>query len=304
MKRLDSRQVAHFAARGFVRLDAVVPDEINRRFLEAAGPFETDGDLRSAYGRFMHASGIPEVPAGTPLAEAYPPGSALADLLAVPEIAGAIRSLAGGSPVFDHHFLHVAAPAKASADPLRRLTSQPTHQDSTIDPRIAFDIQIMYFPHAVGPEDGGTRFVPGTHLRVVSEAAIARYQNVLGQQHVVCPAGTVLIMHMGIWHGGGLNRGSAPRYMFKIRIAPGGSQCRQWDTSDLSEADFAQGPIFWIKRPPDPNSIQAILTTPEPWFEQDTGRLEYLNRIRLWRYLLGDPHFDADYWLTRVENLA
>ena len=30
--------------------------------------------------------------------------------------------------------------------------------------------------------------------------------------------------------------------------------------------------------------------------------LEYLNRIRLWRYLLGDDSFDADYWLTRVEN--
>jgi hypothetical protein len=44
--------------------------------------------------------------------------------------------------------------------------------------------------------------------------------------------------------------------------------------------------------------------TPEPWFEQDTGRLEFLNRIRLWRYLTDDPTYDADYWLTRVENLA
>ena len=48
--------------------------------------------------------------------------------------------------------------------------------------------------------------------------------------------------------------------------------------------------------------MHTILTTPEPWFEADTGRLEFLNRIRLWRYLLGDERFDADYWLTRIEN--
>jgi len=30
--------------------------------------------------------------------------------------------------------------------------------------------------------------------------------------------------------------------------------------------------------------------------------LEYLNRIRFWRYISGDNNFDADYWVTRVEN--
>ena len=40
----------------------------------------------------------------------------------------------------------------------------------------------------------------------------------------------------------------------------------------------------------------------EPWYEQDTGRLEILNRVRLWRYLLGDERADVDYWLTRIEN--
>jgi len=50
--------------------------------------------------------------------------------------------------------------------------------------------------------------------------------------------------------------------------------------------------------------VAAILTTPEPWFEQDTGRLEYVNRVKLWRYLTADPTFDADYWMTRLENEA
>jgi hypothetical protein len=77
---------------------------------------------------------------------------------------------------------------------------------------------------------------------------------------------------------------------------------RLWDDTDLPNDHFEQRPIFWTDGNPDPDHLHSILTTPEPWFEADTGRLEYLNRIRFWRYLLGDESFDADYWLTRVEN--
>ena len=57
-----------------------------------------------------------------------------------------------------------------------------------------------------------------------------------------------------------------------------------------------------MSEPPDPEDVHSILTAPEPWHEDDTGRLEYLNRIRFWRYLTGDDSFDADYWATRIEN--
>ncbi len=160
----------------------------------------------------------------------------------------------------------------------------------------------MYFPHEVTPEMGGTRYVPSTHLRVVSEAAIARYQNIAGQKHVVCPAGTLVFTHHGLWHGGGRNRSDRVRLMFKIRLNPTVRQQRLWDTSDLTAADFAQRPIFHLKSRRDPNHIHSILTRPERWFENDTGRIEYINRIRFWRFLLGDDSFDADYWVTRIEN--
>ena len=56
------------------------------------------------------------------------------------------------------------------------------------------------------------------------------------------------------------------------------------------------------RRTPDPHNLQKVLCEPQPWFEMDTGRLEFVNRIRLWRYLLGDDSFDAHYWVTRLEN--
>jgi hypothetical protein len=122
----------------------------------------------------------------------------------------------------------------------------------------------------------------------------------LGQQHVVCEAGTLIFLHHGVWHGGGVNLADKARYMFKIRLHASGSQVRQWALEDLPKAN-AQRPIFFVKSAPPKGTVETILTTPEPWFEQDTGRLEYVNRIKLWRYLTDDPTYDADYWLTRLE---
>ena len=297
-KLLTTRQMAHFAASGFLRLDAVVPEELNQAFLDEIGHTDQVADIGQHYGRIMRSSAIPVVPAGTPLHDAYPARSAIGRIMALPEVAGAVESFVGRRPNFDHHFLHIAFPPNLTG---KAMPAQHTHQDSTIDPRRAFDVQIMYFPQEVTPEMGGTRFIPGTHLRVVSEAAIARYQNIAGQQHMVCPAGTLLFLHHGIWHGGGANRSDRLRYMFKIRLGPTERQCRLWDTSDL-DGSHAQQPIFWRAADRDPQAVQTILTTPEPWHEEDTGRLEYLNRVRFWRYLTGDEKWDADYWVTRVEN--
>jgi hypothetical protein len=302
---LGALDMARFAARGFLRMDAVVPDEINAQFLAEVGEIaepQPGRKLRAAYGELLANAGVPEVGAGIPLSRAYPQGSALARLLELPVVAGAIRSLVGEDPTFDHHFLHVTFPPAYHQAGGGENVSQHTHQDSTIDPRQAFDVQIMYYPHAVTPDMGGTRFIPGTHLRKVSEAALGRYQNIRGQQHMVCEAGTLLFLHSGIWHGGGVNLSDRTRTMFKIRMNPSRSQVRMFDLSTL-ERPSGQRPIFYLKGP-QPRSVEQILMTPEPWFEDDTGRLEMLNRLKLWRYLTGDPTYDADYWLTRLENLA
>jgi hypothetical protein len=303
---LSSAQVASFVARGFLRFDAAAPAEINEQFMADAGeiPKPAKGvKLRRVYGETLAATAIPEAPAGLPLAEVYPAGSALARLLDLPLVRGVLQSLLGDAPVFDHHFLHVTFPPAYHAAGGGENVSQHTHQDSTIDPRLAFDVQLMYFPHAVSREMGGTRFVPGTHLRKVSEVAVGRYQNLRGQQHMVCEAGTLLFLHHGMWHGGGVNRSERTRTMFKIRVRASGRQTRRWDLSDLA-APVAQRPIFLRKSAPEAGSVETILTTPEPWFEQDTGRLEFVNRIKLWRYLTEDPLYDADYWLTRLEAVA
>jgi hypothetical protein len=272
---LNSRQMASFAARGFLRFDRLIQPELNERAMR-----EIDGN-------------VPAAPAGTPLAQCYPPPSALGEILRSPAIAGIIDSLVGPDPLFDHQFVHVREPHEDA--------SQHLHGDSTIDLRMHFDIQLMYFPHAVPLEMGGTLLVPGSHFRRINESDIARYQNVRGQMAMVCEAGTILVLHHGVWHCGRQNKTNQRRYMFKVRLNPTVRQMRLWNTDDLDSRAGQHHPIFSADTPAD--DIQAVLSTQEPWFEGGTGRLEILNRIKFWRFLTGDDNFDAHYWLTRLENM-
>ncbi|MDX6238839.1 MAG: hypothetical protein QOG10_3654 [Kribbellaceae bacterium] len=257
---LTSVQMAHFVANGSLRMDAVVPDEMNQQAIAVL------------------KAGVPAVPYGTPLSETFEDGSFVHRLVQLPEIAGAIHSLVGPEPTVDHHAVHIRKAHEGEA--------QDLHGDAIIDVRPdAFDMQLMYYPQDVTLEMGGTLSVPGSHLRRTNETDTGRYQNLRGQTRLTCPAGTVVFLHHGIWHGGRRNDSDIDRYMFKIRFNPTVRQVRLWNTEDLYD-----------------DAVAAELNTSFPWYESATGRLEIYNRVKLWQALSGDDTFDPDYWVTRVSN--
>jgi ribosomal protein S27AE len=274
---LTTNQMAEFVARGFLRFDEMVPDEINQAAM-----------------REIDAGGIEAAPAGTPLSQCYLPPSAIGRMLRMPEVEGIIQSLVGPDPLFDHHAVHVRMPNEDSA--------QGMHGDSIIDTRMAFDIQLMYFPHDVPLEMGGTLVVPGSQYRRINEMDIARYQNFAGQIPMVCKAGSVLALHHGIWHCGRQNKTDRMRYMFKVRLNPRVRQLRLWNTDDLPALGANKHKAIFTKDTNAELDVQTILGRGEPWFEDGSGRLEIVNRIKMWRHLTGDDTFDVHYWLTRLEN--
>ncbi|MEV8374368.1 phytanoyl-CoA dioxygenase family protein [Kribbella sp. NPDC056861] len=257
---LSSVQMASFVATGAFRMDAVVPDEMNQQALEVL------------------ENGIPGVPYGTPLSEAFVDSEFVQRLVQLPEIAGAIHSFVGPEPAVDHHAVHIRKAHEGEA--------QNLHGDAIIDVREdAFDVQLMYYPQEVTLEMGGTLSVPGSHLRRTNESDTGRYQNLLGQTRLTCPPGTVVFLHHGIWHGGRKNDSAIDRYMFKIRFNPTVRQVRLWNTEDLYD-----------------DAVAAELGQTFPWYENATGRLEIYNRVKLWQALTGDDTYDPDYWVTRVSN--
>ncbi len=256
---LTSRQMATFVTEGYLRFDELVPDELNQAAMR-----ELEQGVRGA-------------PAGTPLSQLYPEPSVIGQIMRHPQIQGAIASLVGPNPLFDHHAIHIQRANQVS---------QHLHADAIIDTRTHFDIQLMYYPHDVPREMGGTVLVPGSHLRRINESDIGRYQNLLGQIPLVCKAGTVLVLHHGLWHCARENHTGRTRYMFKLRPNPTVRQMRLWNTDDLADPE-----------------LSGILNRRFPWYENASGRLEIVNRSKLWRFLTGDDAYDTDYWLTRIENM-
>jgi ectoine hydroxylase-related dioxygenase (phytanoyl-CoA dioxygenase family) len=214
-------------------------------------------------------------------------------MVRVPAIAGAIASLVGSAPVVDHHFVHI----KTAGD----LNAQGLHCDAIIDEGLAFDIQLFWFPHDVAPREGGTRFIPGSHLRRVNMDDVARYHHLAGEQYFSGDAGTVVIFHQGLWHAGAPNHGSRDRVMGKLRLNPTEPQVRLWDTSDLATRNRADDHMFARM---EPGTVAAELRRSEPWYEPSVNRLETVQRATLWRYLTGDTGFDVDWYLTRTERRA
>ena len=255
---LTARQMAQFVAEGFLVFPAIVPEVLNA---EANAELATDAFDDNGYR-------------GERFSERYR-GLAMDRVFRQPAIAGMIESLVGVDPIFDHHARHVLGPHSGSGS---------WHQDAVIDAKQHFDIELLYFPHDTPKEMGGTMLLPGSHFRRVNVFEVIRYKNFIGQVQTICPAGTIVAVHHGIWHTSQPNLSDRQRMMFKVRLAARVPQVRLFDTSLIDDPD-----------------VRSILGREHMWPGTDS-RLEIIHRIELWRRITGNPHFDLAYYLGRLEN--
>jgi len=248
---LTTKQMARFVADGYLGFEGLVPAAINEAVL---------ADIRTKkHGDLWRNS------------------SAIQALFELPEIRGITHSLIGPEPLYDHHAVHIKEPGDTSG--------QPWHGDAIIDTSLRFDIQYVYFPQDTPREMGGTMILPGSHFRRISCYDVTRHHNFLGQKPLVCPAGSIYVLHSQIWHCAQPNHTDRTRYMFKLRLNPSVRQLRLWNTDDI-----------------DDPAVGGILHTNHGWYGNE-DRIEVVNRIRLWRFLTGNEQYDAGYWMTRIENM-
>lgn len=283
---LSTREMARFVADGYLRFEALVPPDINEAGLE---------EMRRLMHERLAPDGIGPPPTGTPLSQCYPPPSAIGEHLRLPAVAGIIESLLGPEPTFDHDWTHHIAAGSTDI--------QALHVDAVTDSADpTFDIQIFWFPHDVAEGEGGTRFVPGSHLRRVHASGLDRYQHIKGEQQAHGPAGTILVFHHGMWHAGQPNPGTRDRWMHKTRLNPSVPQVRRWDLSDLDDLHNTPDDHFFATMQPD--SVAHTFRTWHPWHGVSDHRNDQVQRARLWRYLTGDERYDVDHYLTRLEGRA
>ncbi len=286
---LTTRQMADFVANGFLRFDEIVPADLNERAVAELAALNA--------GRLLPSDDLDAMRpphSGTTLDDCYPEPSAIGEYLRLPAIRGIINSLVGTAPEFDHDWVHYI--------PSGSTHRQALHVDAsadTDDP--TFDVQLFWFCNDVAPGEGGTRFVPSSHLTRVRSAGIGRYQHILGEQQVSCKAGSVLVFHHGLWHAGQPNPGR-DRWMYKVRLNPTEPQVRLWDTSDFDEAQSPRTDHIFARM--QSGTIAETLRSMPPWMSVTDYRNAQLQRALLWRHLTGDDDFDVDYYLTRLEQRA
>ena len=187
---LTTIEMAQFVAEGYLRFDAIVPAEINKRVIKEL-PILSSIKFEGLRKDWV-AGGVPIPTAaidqtvsnnhvtlpssGCRLSECYT-ANALGEFLQLPKVQGIINSLVGVDPIFDHDWVHLL-PASSQFE-------QHLHVDAVMDSSApTFDIQLFYFPHTVAPGEGGTRFLPGSHLRKVRAEGVSRYQHVIGRSWV------------------------------------------------------------------------------------------------------------------------
>ena len=301
--RLTTREMAQFVVDGYLRFDALVPASINERVIDELQLLYAT-KMRQVVETFgLNPDDVVKAPSTpvvhpqslTSLSECYPTPSVIGEMLRLPEVQGIVQSLVGTDPIFDHDFVHYI--------PAKNPKGQHLHVDAVIDNRHpSFDIQLFYYPTEVAPDAGGTRFVPGTHLRHTRAEGVARYQNIVGEQQYSGSAGTILIFHQGLWHAGQPNPSENERWMYKIRLNPQVPQVRLWNTDDFDDMqNDARDHTFAHARK---DSVASILRTMLPWQQGHEVRYEQMERARLWRYLSGDEDFDVDFYHTRIESRA
>lgn len=265
---LDVEQMAHFVADGFLRFDGL---------LSPARCEQVKVDLESGAIRhtWPHFRGVPkDQRPGQPLDNCFK-GTAVGDAIRSDELSGIIQSLVGPNPIYDHHAFHITTPGTGQ---------QGLHYDAIIDFRLDFDIELLFFLQDTTWEMGGTRIVPGSHLRPAPD--LGRVQHVRGELQIVCPAGTVVAIHQGMWHSGTQNRSDRPRTMFKLRLNPSVLQTRLWDTGTMDRPDLD-------------DVLREILTAEHGWEGHDI-RHETVRRIKLWRLVSGDDTYDTESWIRRT----
>lgn len=250
---LNAEQMARFVTDGFLLFDAFVPQHLNERVYE-------EQTKHSQGHTFWNQS------------------THIRNVIALPEVQGIIQSLVGSRPPIDHSFQHIV--------PANYHVAQDWHGDSIIDVRPhAFDIQLFYFSHDAPPEMGPTLILPGSHLRKVNTFSLARYKNIVGQRQLAGKAGTLAILHHGMWHCAQPNFTDRTRYVFKLRLRPGQAQ------RGLFNLDGHDGP-----------EVRAIIERGYQRWQGNEDRLDHMQRAKLWRYVTGDDSVDVSFEgaLTRM----
>ena len=209
---LDDEGVIDFCKKGFLTLEGVVDEEVNRRTNE----YVAEQDQME--------------PTDILTEEWFVDG-----VIKNPQAAGAIRSLLGrdfGLPILmSNHRIQAPQPA------------QEWHTDggAKFGPELDY-LQVFYLPQECTRELGPTELLPGSHFLFSNRDSMKQIGRIRGSYYAAAPAGSIVITHYGIWHRRSESSASGLRNNLKYNYWRTTPPKRDWTVApdfDVTTADFS-----------------------------------------------------------------
>ncbi len=209
---LTDLQVIEFCQKGFLILEAVVPDEVNRRTLSFLDEHPTVGPVEI-------------------LAEDW----FVEGVIKNPQAAGAVRSLLGKdfklSMLMSNHRKECPMTVTCS-----------WHRDGGgMFSRDLNYLQVFYYPQDTPKEIGPTGLVPGTHFLRGARRFMKHYGNIRRGVLTTAPAGSIFITHYSILHRATTATSSGIRNLLKYNYRRTVSPKRDWIVDpdfDFTQVEF------------------------------------------------------------------
>ena len=167
---LKDTQVLEFCKQGFLVLEGVVPDEINRRTVEFLDRYPSHEPTEILLEDWF-----------------------VDNVILNPQAAGAVRSLLGqnfGLPIImSNHRVNCPSPA------------QNWHRDgnSKYGPALNY-LQVFYYPEDCSLDLGPTEVLPGSHFLFSLSKNMGHYGGIRGAHRAAAPAGSIFFTVYSIWH--------------------------------------------------------------------------------------------------------
>ena len=219
---LTDTAVLEFCKNGYMMLEDVVPDEINRMALEYC-EYDVKHGTRPEGQRTFGPNDI--------LKQDW----FMNNVILNREAAGAVRSLLGRDfhvPVWMANHRAVAPFSCAGG----------WHVDGNFDFTHEMKyLQVFYYPQDTPIELGPTDVLPGSHLIRNAARFMAHLGNIAGSVSTAAPAGSIFLTVYQIWHRRGKATVTGTRDMLKYNYWRTTPPVRDWiveDDFDFATADF------------------------------------------------------------------
>jgi len=216
---LTDAQVLEFCKNGFLMLEGVVSDDVNRRTLD-----------------YLDASEYPVQHEPTEIMEEH---WFAKGVICNDEAAGAVRSLLGcdfGLPILMSNH-RVACPAPVTGGWHRDGCSKHETELHTL--------QVFYYPQDCPRELGPTELLPGSHFLFSPASRMAHYGSIRGGHRAASPAGSIFITAYPIWHRRSASTAAGTRNMLKYNYRRSVRPTRDWISDP--EFDFARGENYVLR---------------------------------------------------------